>query len=140
VPLAMGISLIRPTAVSLLLAALCGCASQSELASIRLDRDNPKFKTRGCQDTLAAAETHKELKNTRMVASPILLFFSGGLLLPVVAANAGFDTADQVDAAKIAENCGGKPKTNDQIASDVAVGAAVGVATSTLTVKSLTAK
>ena len=72
----MGISLIRPTAVSLLLAALCGCASQSELASIRLDRDNPKFKTRGCQDTLAAAETHKELKNTRMVASPVLLFFS----------------------------------------------------------------
>jgi hypothetical protein len=136
----MGHSFIRPAAVSLLLTALCGCASQSELASIRLDRDHPKFKTRGCQDALAAAETHKEIKNTRMVVSPVLLFFSGGLLLPVVAANAGLDTADQVDAAKIAENCGGKPKTNDQIASDVAVGAAVGVATSTLTVKSLTAK
>jgi len=140
VPLAMGISSIRLIAAALLLTGLCSCASQSELTAIRLDRDNPKFKTRGCQDTLAAAEAHKELKTTRMVASPILLFFSGGLLLPVVAANAGFDTVDQVDAAKLAENCGGKPKTNSAIASDVAVGAAVGVATSTLTVNGLTAK
>ncbi|MFM7483975.1 MAG: hypothetical protein ACKO2S_06930, partial [Burkholderiaceae bacterium] len=117
---------------SLLLAALTGCASQSEMTAIRLDRDNPKFKSAGCQDSLSSAETHKDIKMARTIASPVLLFFSGGLLIPVVAANAGLDTVDHVDAAKIAESCGGKPQTKAEMATDVAVGAAVGVATSAI--------
>jgi hypothetical protein len=116
-----------------LFCALAGCASQSELTAIRLDRDNPKFKTTGCQDSLSAAEAHRDIKTARTIASPVLLFFSGGLLLPVVAANAGLDTVDHVDAAKMAENCGGTPQTKAEMATDVAVGAAVGVAASGLT-------
>lgn len=115
-----------------LLAAVTGCASQSELTAIRLNRDNPKYKSSGCQDSLAAAETHKNIKTARTIASPVVLFFSGGLLLPVVAANAGLDTVDHVDAAKIAESCGGTPQTKAEMATDVAVGAAVGVATSAI--------
>ena len=124
----------------LLLSALAGCASQSELTARRLDRDNPKFKTAGCQDSLSAAEAHRDIKRARTVASPVLLFLSGGLLVPVVAANAGLDTVDHVDAAKIAENCGAQAQTNAEIATDVALGTAVGVATSGLTGTALTAK
>ena len=124
----------------LLLSALAGCASQSELTARRLDRDNPKYKTAGCQDSLSAAEAHRDIKKARTVASPVLLFLSGGLLIPVVAANAGLDTVDHVDAAKIAENCGAQAQTNGEIATDVALGAAVGVATSGLTGTSLTGK
>jgi hypothetical protein len=124
----------------LLLSTLVGCASQSELTARRLDRDNPKFKTAGCQDSLSAAESHRDIKRARTVASPVLLLLSGGLLVPVVAANAGLDTVDHVDAAKIAENCGAQAQTNTEIATDVALGAAVGVATSGLTGTSLTGK
>jgi hypothetical protein len=124
----------------LLLSALAGCASQSELTARRLDRDNPKYKTAGCQDTLSAAEAHRDIKRARTIASPVLLFLSGGLLVPVVAANAGLDTVDHVDAAKIAESCGTQAQSNAEIATDVAFGAAVGVATSGLTGTSLTGK
>ena len=124
----------------LLLSALAGCASQSELTARRLDRDNPKYKTAGCQDSLSAAEAHRDIKNVRTIASPVLLFVSGGLLLPVLAANAGLDTVDHVDAAKMAENCGAQAQTNAEIATDVALGTAVGVATSGLAGTGLTAK
>ena len=124
----------------LLLSAIAGCASQSELTARRLDRDNPKYKTAGCQDSLSAAEAHRDIKNVRTIASPVLLFVSGGLLLPVLAANAGLDTVDHVDAAKMAENCGAQAQTNAEIATDVALGTAVGVATSGLAGTGLTAK
>jgi hypothetical protein len=124
----------------LLLSAVTGCASQSELTARRLDRDNPKYKTAGCQDSLSAAEAHRDIKNVRTIASPVLLFVSGGLLLPVLAANAGLDTVDHVDAAKMAENCGAQAQTNAEIATDVALGTAVGVATSGLTGTGLTGK
>ena len=124
----------------LLLSALAGCASQSELTARRLDRDNPKFKTAGCQDSLSAAEAHRDIKKVRTIASPVLLFVSGGLLLPVLAANAGLDTVDHIDAAKMADNCGAQSQTNAEIATDVALGTAVGVATSGLTGTSFTGK
>ena len=116
-----------------LFCALAGCASQSELTARKLDREHPKFTTQSCQDSLSAAETHRDLKKARTIASPVVLFLSGGLLLPVVAANAGLDTVDHVDAAKIAEHCGSTPQTKSEMATDVAIGAAVGVATSGLT-------
>lgn len=130
----------RRATAFLLIAGMSGCASHSEQTAIWLDRTNPKFKTQGCQDSLAAAELHRDIKTTRMVASPVLLFLSGGLLLPVVAANAGLDTVDHVDAAKMAENCGGVSKSNAEIAGEVAAGAAVGFATSGLTGTGLTSK
>jgi hypothetical protein len=111
-----------------LLLSLCGCASQSELTAIRLDPSHPKFATRHCRDSITASEVHKDIKTATMVATPALIFLSGGLLLPLVAMNAGFDTADRMEASEVAENCGGRAQTSSEIATDVAVGAAVGVA------------
>lgn len=111
-----------------LLLSLCGCASQSELTAIRLDPSHPKFATRQCRDSITSSEVHKDIKTATMVASPALIVLSGGLLLPLLAMNAGFDTADRIEASEMAAHCGGRAQTSAEIASDVAVGAALGVA------------
>ena len=77
---------------------------------------------------MVTGERHKDLKLARMVASPVLVALSGGLLLPVVALNTGLDLSDHVDASDMADRCGGRGKNNADIASDVAAGAAVGLA------------
>ena len=77
---------------------------------------------------MAAGQKHKDLKLTRMLVSPALVALSGGLLLPVVAMNTGLDLSDHVDASDMADRCGGRGKNNAEIASDVATGAALGIA------------
>jgi hypothetical protein len=111
-----------------LLLSLCGCASQSELTSIRLDPTHPKYATKSCRDSIHAGQIHKDIKTATMVASPALIVLSGGLLLPLVAMNAGFDTADRMDASEMAALCGGRAQKSSEIATDVAVGAAMGAA------------
>ncbi len=127
----MRFPLSRCVAIVLLL-SLSGCASQSELTAIRLDPSHPKYQTRGCKESLAAGTLHRDVKTATMVAAPALILMSGGLLLPVVAVNAGLDAADRVDASNMAHNCGGRAQPPSEIATDVAIGATVGVATSGL--------
>lgn len=119
----------RPAAVLVILVSLTGCASQSELMAIQLDSNHPQYNSRSCQNSRAASERHKEAKIASMVATPALLLLSGGLLLPVVAANAGLDAADRLDASTMAESCGGQGLSTSDIVKDVAIGASVGVAT-----------
>jgi len=65
-----------------------------------------------------------------MIASPVALVLSGGVLLPaVIAANAGLDTADRIDASRMEIHCGGKGKTAEEIATGVVGGAALGIVT-----------
>ncbi len=117
-------------AVALVLGfALTGCASQSELTAIYLDPNHPKYSSRTCQNSLAAGERHKDMRDATMVATPAILLLSGGLLLPVVAVNAGLDAADRIEASTMADNCGGQGQNASDIARDVAIGASVGVAT-----------
>ncbi|MEK0429377.1 MAG: hypothetical protein RL001_1904 [Pseudomonadota bacterium] len=119
----------RSAAVLIILVSLTGCASQSELTAIHLDSNHPQYNSRSCQNSRAASERHKEVKSATLVATPALLLLSGGLLLPVVAANAGLDAADRLDASTMAESCGGQGQSTSDIIKDVAIGASVGVAT-----------
>ena len=111
-----------------LLLSLGGCASHSELASIQLDKSHPQYVSPECRDSMVTGERHKDLKLARMVASPVLVALSGGLLLPVVALNTGLDLSDHVDASDMTDRCGGRGKNNTEIASEVAAGAALGLA------------
>jgi hypothetical protein len=108
--------------------ALTGCASESELAAIRLDTGHPLYKSEACQHALSKVQNHKEAKSVSTVATPVLVFLSGGLLLPVVAANAGLDTVDRVDASNLEMRCGGKGKSREEITEKVVGGAALGLA------------
>ena len=112
--------------------ALTGCATESELTAIRLDRNHPKYASPECQQSIAGGHVHSEVKNASMVATPALLLLSGGLLLPVVAANAAIDYADRVDASNMSVRCGGKAKTQAEIVERVSTGAVIGVASNAL--------
>ncbi len=133
----------RPT-VSLLsvavAAALAGCATESELTAIRLDRNNPKYASDACQRSIAASSVHTDLKNASMIASPALILMSAGLLLPVVAANAAMDYADNTDASNMSTRCGGKGKTQAEIVERVSTRAAIGVAANVVPIPLPTSK
>ena len=117
-------------AISVVLAAcLGGCASQSELAALRLDPNKPQYRSEGCQSSIAGSAVHRDVKSVTMVATPVLLILSGGLLLPVVAANAGLDAVDRVDASNMTTRCGGQGESGSEIAGSVATGAALGAVT-----------
>ena len=112
-----------------LAACLGGCASQSELTALRLDPGNPKYRSEDCQRSIEGGTVHRDIKSVTMVATPVLLVVSGGLLLPVLAANAGLDAADRIDASNMANRCGGRGESGAEIAGSVAAGAALRAAT-----------
>ena len=111
-------------------ALLSGCASTSSKTFSALDRDHPAFHSDACRTAADDTRLHDELKLARMIASPVALVLSGGVLLPaVIAANAGLDTADRIDASRMEIHCGGKGKTAGEIATGVVGGAALGIVT-----------
>ena len=106
-----------------------GCASQSGKTFAQLNRDHPDFKSEECQQAIRDTEIHDELKLLRTIASPVVTFLSGGLLLPaVLAGNVSLDAADHIDASRMDEHCGGEGQSSEQIASSVATNAAISVA------------
>lgn len=120
----------RFTGLLVLCLPLAGCVSTSSSTFADLDRNHPKFQSQGCQTAAEDTRIHDELKLMRVVASPLAVMLSGGILLPaVVAANVGLDTVDRVDASRLEIHCGGEGKTAAQIAEGVVTGAAIGLAT-----------
>lgn len=118
---------VRLTAAALASSLLCACASESELTAIRLDTSHPLYASEACQQSLSAVQIHQDAKLVSTIATPVLLFLSGGLLLPLLGANAGLDTVDRIDASNMATRCGGKGKTGDQITEGVVQGTALGL-------------
>ena len=113
------------------LLVLSGCASQSGKTFATLDRSNPAFNSPFCQQTIRETEIHDNFKLMRSLLSPVAMVLSGGTLFPaVVVANAGFDTADRVDASRMDERCGGKAHAPIRIAEDVVRGVTIDVLTS----------
>ncbi len=123
-------NLVKIGAVALAGTLVAGCASQSAKSFASLDRSNPAYQSDMCQQAIRDAEIHDDIKLGRMVASPVAVILSGGLLLPaVLAANVGLNTVDHVDAAKLDWQCGGKGKSQEEIMKSVATGAAFDIAT-----------
>ncbi len=112
-----------------LAALLTSCASQSELMEMGLDPAHPKYQTTACRESRGGSAFHRDAREVSMVASPLLVVLSGGLLLPVVAANAGLDYVDRVDASNMATRCGGRGNSADDIARSVTAGAALNAMT-----------
>ena len=112
----------------LTLVFLSGCTSHSRHAVTLLDGSKSQATSADCQTAVKKAEVQDTLKNTRVIAAPALVLLSGGLLaLPVLAANLGLETYDQVDAATIAESCGGEVKSAGRIALEVGGTATMGL-------------
>ena len=109
---------------------LSGCASQSSKAVAKLDPEDFLFHMRECREARASTQDFDLLKRAKTVLSPLGVIVTGGLFTgPVLAANAGLETADHMNASNITVACGGAPKNMSEIAAEVALDAAIGVAT-----------
>lgn len=120
----------RRTVCALWLAclALTACSSQSRKTSANLDMSNPRYASRECQMALGQVQLHDDIKQSRIMASPVLLLLGGSsLFLPVMALNAGLDTADHLEASDISVYCGGAETSNAEIAKEVLLGVGFGL-------------
>ena len=114
---------------------LSGCASQSSKAVAKLDPEDFLFHMRECREARVSTQDFDLLKRAKMVLSPLLVVATGGLLaIPMVVANAGLETADHMNASNIMVACGGAPKSMSEIATEVGLDAAIGMATGTVSV------
>lgn len=119
--------LLRLSCLTCLL-LLSACASQSRKTASNLDMNHPRYGSRECQMALGNAQLQDSIKQTRMLASPLVLLLSGGsLFVPLLAVNAGFDTVDHLEASDISVYCGGPETPNGEIAREVLKGVGFGI-------------
>lgn len=119
---------LRWLCLALAALVLSGCASQSRKTLANLDMSHPRYASRECQMAMGQARLHDDIKQTRIFASPAVLLLSGGsLFLPVMAINAGLDTADHLEASDMSVSCGGPETPNGDIAKEVLLGVGFGL-------------
>ena len=65
---------------------LGACTSQSRKTASNLDMSHADYASRKCQLSLGRAQIHDNIKQSRIVASPVAVLLSGGAwFLPVLA-------------------------------------------------------
>ena len=111
-----------------LMLGLSACTSQSRKTATNLDMSHERFSSRECQMAQTRAQLHDNIKQSRIVASPVAVLLSGGtLFLPMLVVNAGLDAADHLDASDISVDCGGPETPNPEIAKEVLLGVGFGL-------------
>lgn len=116
----------RQIALVSLLVGLSACASHSSKAIAKLDDKSQDFATAACQNARHNAWIHDDLKTHKLWAAPSLLFLMGpAAAVPLFAANVGLNTADYMKASEITTQCGGTPLTQEAMASNIAMDAAL---------------
>jgi hypothetical protein len=109
-----------------LLVGLSACASHSSKAIAKLDDKSEDFGTGACQNARQNAWIHDELKTHKLWAAPSLLLMMGpAAAVPLFAANVGLNTADHMKAREITTQCGGTPPSQEAMAGNIAMDAAL---------------
>ena len=117
------------TAVCILTCALAGCASQSAKIIGSLDNNSPEYASAACKNARHNAWIHEETQNAKLWAGPSAVLLLGPVaILPVFATGVGVNTADYLQANDIAANCGGKPRTQSEVNTSIAVDATLSLA------------
>ncbi len=115
-------------AALLICLTLSACTSQSRKTASNLDMSHPRYTSRECQMALGRAQLHDNIKQTRVMASPVAVLLSGGsLFVPMLVVNAGLDTVDHLEASDISVYCGGPETPNREIAKEVLIGVGFGI-------------
>jgi hypothetical protein len=108
--------------------SLAGCASHSTETAKQLDRTRPEYRSAACQQTLGEVWIHQDIKNTTMLATPIVALAAGPVsALPLLLTHVGLGAADRIDAANLARQCGAPAPGALDISAGVAGDAALGV-------------
>ncbi len=110
-------------------ALVAGCASQSAKVIANLDSSDPTFHSGQCENARENAWMHDEAQKNKLWIGPSAILLAGPVaILPVFVSNVGLNTADRLQANDIATRCGGTPKTQQQINSDIALDASLSLA------------
>ena len=123
--------MLRPviTSACILTCVLAGCASQSAKVIGSLDNNSSEYASPACQNARHNAWIHEETQHAKLWAGPSAVLLLGPVaLLPVFATGVGVNTADHMQANDIAANCGGKPKTQQEVNASIAVDASLSLA------------
>jgi hypothetical protein len=119
----------------LVLVFISGCASQTRSAVNSLDRQSPSYAADACRQAAQLADLHDDIKQTRVISTPLVLLASGGsALLLVLATNMGLDALDRFDASHVFVSCGGLETPAFNIAEEVVLGAGFNLFTQSLRV------
>ena len=114
---------------------ISGCASQTRSAVNSLDRQSPSYAADACRQAAQLADLHDDIKQTRVISTPLVLLASGGsALLLVLATNMGLDALDRFDASHVFVSCGGLETPAFNIVEDVVLGAGFNLFTQSLRV------
>ncbi|MDI9332725.1 MAG: hypothetical protein QM527_15820 [Alphaproteobacteria bacterium] len=94
----------------------------------QLDQSLPEYRSKACQQTLGEVWVHQDIKNTAMVATPMLALATGPVsTIPLLIAHVGLSAADRVDASTLARRCGVPAPGVVSISTGIATDAALGV-------------
>ena len=116
----------RQIALVTLLVGLSACASHSSKAIAKLDDKSEEFGTGACQNARHNAWVHDKLKTHKLWAAPSLLLLGGpAAAVPLFVANVGLNTADHIKASEISTQCGGSAPTQEAMAGQIAMDAAI---------------
>jgi hypothetical protein len=119
----------------LIFVSISGCASQTRSAVNSLDRQSSGYTSDSCRQAAQLANLHDDIKQTRVIGTPLVLLASGGgALLLVLATNMGLDALDRFDASHVFVSCGGHETPAFNIAEEVVLGAGFNLFTQSLRV------
>ena len=110
------------------LVMLAGCASHSTEMAKQLDRSKPEYASPPCQQTLGQVWIHQDIKNTTIVATPVVALAAGPVsAIPLLLMHVGLGAADRIDASTLAQRCGAPAPGVVDIGVGVAGDAALGL-------------
>ena len=119
----------------LIFVSISGCASQTRSAVNSLDRQSSGYTSDSCRQAAQLANLHDDIKQTRVIGTPLVLLASGGgALLLVLATNMGLDALDRFDASHVFVSCGGHETPAFNIAEVAVLGAGFNLFTQSLRV------
>lgn len=122
-------------------AMMAGCASQSSKVISNLDSSSEVFQSGPCENARQNAWLHDEAQKNKLWVGPSVILLAGPIaVLPVFVSNLGLNTADRMQANDIASRCGGHPKTQQQMTTDIALDATLSLALGAVVPATLPAK
>ena len=93
--------------IALILMSLTGCETRSKLVAKNVYSQPSIQHTPACADSIRSVELRQITKNSSLALMPVAAVLSGGLsVLLAATVNGGITLDDEMNANRIAENCG----------------------------------
>ena len=93
--------------IALIFMSLAGCETRSKLVAKNVYSQPSIQHTRACANSIRSVELRQLTKNSSLALMPVVAVLSGGVsVLLAATVNGGITLDDEMNANRIAENCG----------------------------------